>query len=148
MSWQKLWPGTIGNRKKIHTTFGFCTATDHNPAFVLVDFTILWVHPPSVGPTLPHSLPASCNHSLCQLLLYLESQTYSLTDWVTHTHPQNDSLTHTLTDPITNSLQWGIHTWELPRWSSVIASVTRPWDQPVLFLYQRGCNVQKEVSIC
>ena len=27
--------------EKMHTTFGFCTATDYNPAFVLVEFTIL-----------------------------------------------------------------------------------------------------------
>ena len=127
-------------------------------AFVLLQITSLHLYwwtlqsyesiPPSVGPTLPHSLPASCNYSLCQLLLYCESQTYSLTDWVTHTHPPNYSLTQTLTDLITNSRQLGIHTGDLSRRSSVIASVPRPWYQLVLLLYQRVCNVQKEVSIC
>ena len=127
-------------------------------AFVLLQITSLHLYwwtlqsyesiPPSVGPTLPHSLPASCNYSLCQLLLYSESQAYSLTDWVTHTDPPNYSLTHTLTDLITNSRHWGIHTGDFPRRSSVIASVTRPWYQLVLLLYQRVCNIQKEVSIC
>ena len=148
MSWQKLWPGTIGNREKNthHIWLLYCYRSQ---ACICIGGLYNPMSPslrPSAHP--PHSLPASCNYSLCQLLLYSESQTYSLTDWVTHTHPPNYSLTHTLTDLITNSRHWGIHTGDLPRRSSVIASVTRPWYQLVLLLNQTVCNIQKEVSIC
>ena len=67
---------------EIVTWYILATVNKYTPhlAFVLLQITTLhlyWLNlqsyesvRPSVRPTLPHSLPASCSYLLCQLLLY------------------------------------------------------------------------------